>query len=108
LLEKLNQCKDTNEAEVLIKALKNDVLEAAASQEPLAEIKNHLNNFSIELKRQFSILPKSRFHDDIEPLLKKFRETVNPLIESFSPVDNQFPEFSLILSLKHVPHLKRL
>jgi len=88
LLEKLNQYTDTNGAEILIKKIKDDILKAAASQEPLTEIKNHLENLSIELKLQSSIFPKSRFHDETQRLLKRFRGTLDPLIDSLNQVNN--------------------
>jgi len=100
LIEKMNQCQDTNEAEVLVKNIKDDILEATTYKDPqikIAEIKDGLNNLAIELKRQSAIFPQSSFHDlaAIEDSLKKFKDVVNPLMEDFSEIDNQIYEFSL-------------
>jgi len=100
LIEKMNQCQDTNEAEVLVKNIKDDILEATTYKDPqikIAEIKDGLNNLAVELKRQSAIFPQSSFHDlaAIEDSLKKFKDVVNPLMEDFSEIDNQIYEFSL-------------
>jgi len=100
LVEKINQCKDTNEVEVLVKNIKDDILEASTYKDPLIkmnEVKEGLNNLAVELKRQSSLFPRSSFHnfEELEGSLKKFRDAMNPLMEDFASIDDQIYELSL-------------
>jgi len=100
LVEKINQCKDTNEVEVLVKNIKDDILEASTYKDPLIkmnEVKEGLNNLATELKRQSSLFPRSSFHnfEELEGSLKKFRDAMNPLMEDFASIDDQIYELSL-------------
>lgn len=100
LLERINQCKNTNELEVLVKNIKDDILEATTYKDPsikMNEVKEGLNNLATELKRQSNCFPRSNFnsYDAIEDSLKKFREAVNPLMEDLTTIDDQIYELSL-------------
>jgi len=100
LVEKINSCKDTNEVEVLVKNIKDDILEASTYKDPqikINEVKEGLNNLANELKRQSNSFPRSCFNnfEGVDESLKKFRDAVNPLMEDFTSIDDQVYELSL-------------
>jgi len=100
LIEKINKCQDTNEMEVLIKNIKDDIQEASNKQDgetKILEIKKGLLEICEELTRQSDSLPKSKFliSSDIQEGLRKLKSATDPLLEEFSQIEGQLCELTL-------------
>jgi len=99
LIGRINNCEDTNQMEVLVKNIKDDLQEASSHQDPqlkMNEIKESMKCLAQELQEQAASIPKSKFCDQsaIEESLKKFREITDSLMEDFVDVDTQISELS--------------
>lgn len=100
LVHRINNCHDTNEVEVLVKNIKDDILEASTYKDPkvkMNEIKEGINGLAQELKKQSTVFPKSSFEDysTVESSVKKFKDAISPLMEEFTTINEQIYEFSL-------------
>jgi len=95
LIEKINQCESTNEMELLVKNIKDDIFETSSHQSD-KEVKELLKDLSKALQEHASTIPKSRFCDQatIEESLKEFREMTTSLMEDLVEVEDQISEFS--------------
>jgi len=93
LIDRINQCEDTNQMEMFVKNLKYDLLEASRDHNPDLEI-NKIRLLAQELQQQADFVPKSLFCDQpmIEESLKKFKEVTEKLMEV--KVENQITELS--------------
>jgi len=99
LISRINQCEDTNQMEVLIKNVKDDLLEASSHQDPslkIKEIKESFKGLAQELQRQANSVPKTKFCDQtaLDDSLKRFREATDSLMEDFVEIDDQISELS--------------
>jgi len=99
LLGRINQCEDTNQMEVLVKNIKDDLLEASSHQDPqlkINQIKDSFKGLALELQQQANSIPQSKFCDQtaIDASLKQFREVTNSLMEDFVEIENQISELS--------------
>jgi len=99
LLARINQCEDTNQMEVLVKNIKDDLMEASSHQDPqlkINQIKDSFKGLALELQQQANSVPQSKFFDQtaIDASLKQFRETTNSLMEDFVEIENQISELS--------------
>jgi len=99
LISRINQCEDTNQMEVLIKNVKDDLLEASSHQDPqlkIKEIKESFKGLAQELQRQANSVPKTKFCDQaaIDDSLRQFREATDSLMEDLVEIDDQISELS--------------
>jgi len=95
LIEKINQCQNTLEMEILVKNIKEDILKSNDSDNYLSkeeEIKEGLKNFAQELNRQSNAIPRSTLND--LTIIQKSFEEVKKLMEEFSEINDPITEIS--------------
>jgi len=83
LIRRINQCKDVDEMEVLIKMIKDDLSEAWRPQLQKDQVKEMLKALAQELQEQTASVVKTRFSEQaqVETYLREFREGVTSLME---------------------------
>ena len=83
LLDKVNQCKDTQEMEMFVKNLKEDIILPSA-YDPQSHLED-LKDFSQELKKQSNKVPRADFPqsliEEVKKLFQDFSEIQDPIHE---------------------------
>jgi len=99
LISRINQCKDTNQAELLVKSIEEDLLEASSREnleQNIHRIKENFINLAQTLQDQTKSLPNTKFSDQttIDASLNHFREAADSLMEDFVEINNGIYELS--------------
>jgi len=87
LIKKINICKDTRQLEILVKNIKDDILQSNESDNYLSkadEIKESLKDFAQELNRQSNATPRASLSDS--SIIQKSFQEVKKVMEKISEI----------------------
>jgi len=101
LYEKINNCSTVDDLELLIKNIKDDIMETNGfkdSKTKIAELRQGMKELSLLLKEQTTNLPRVVINDfgQLEETLKKFKDTVDPFLNKCTEIEPVIDEFSLV------------
>eukprot|EP00331_Platyophrya_macrostoma_P008247 CAMPEP_0176421748 /NCGR_PEP_ID=MMETSP0127-20121128/9351_1 /TAXON_ID=938130 /ORGANISM="Platyophrya macrostoma, Strain WH" /LENGTH=605 /DNA_ID=CAMNT_0017802523 /DNA_START=84 /DNA_END=1901 /DNA_ORIENTATION=+ len=95
---KINNCNSTEDLELYVKHLKNEMLDTKVISEggdQQKEIIINLERFADVIQDQINKFPTFPAFTDLEETTKKFEDLLKPFLKDFSKIDNMIYEISL-------------